>query len=766
MNWNRPLSVLFVFMLVFVPVAAALSIPVTGDLPLTTNTGMTVILDQPGTFVGIGAFLANDTIDIDSGTVTAQSTGQLEIIDSDLAGDTVLEQMELTGTTALVDPSDKPQFDVSGSVQALTIKSGLAQDDGVTDLSYTSTGPFDVTLRNLDANQAYGVESSTGTPLGTGTTDANGTVTITLTQSGTFDGRLRTNEPPTIDGLAPDGVTFTQATQTLEATVDDPSFGIGAGDNIDVEFYRASNDSQIGSTQSITSASTLTQNVTLTQNGAFDWYVEATDKFGSTTQSPDQTFTLAEPAPDVIDVTPADGTEISEGPVDVALNITDTNLGNGDTVTVAFEKGDGTSLGTETLTTNGTASVNYSPLVGGTNEWKATVSDSFGNSFDTQTFSFRVPSDLTLRDVNDATDVIDDPGVDATVRFFEEEGDAVFPRSPTNGVVDMTGLPVDESFVVGVRDDSGTYLSRLTLIDTIFQQQSVYLINKSAVDTAVVRFEIEDRTGQFAGAGTELQIRRAINTTDSPADQEEYVVVAGDNVGSQLSFETELEQDVRYRITIQNAAGETRQLGAFTARLDQVVGLTISGIDVGVDVPEDEPVIETDIEETDTSQTLTFTYVDLAAETTEVNIVVRDAFNESRILDTASVDAPPNVSTFQHTTTLQGDDADVQAVYDVEYVRNGKTFTRTAAYGLNEFPVNLPLSDDWRQIFSVGFLMVLGGVFSVANARIGAIIIPGVAGLLYAIGFISGAATILGISLAMVLGVAYNLAFAGRGVIR
>jgi len=66
----------------------------------------------------------------------------------------------------------------------------------------------------------------------------------------------------------------------------------------------------------------------------------------------------------------------------------------------------------------------------------------------------------------------------------------------------------------------------------------------------------------------------------------------------------------------------------------------------------------------------------------------------------------------------------------------------------------------------VGFLMVLGGVFSVANARIGAIIIPGVAGLLYAIGFISGAATILGISLAMVLGVAYNLAFAGRGVIR
>ena len=60
----------------------------------------------------------------------------------------------------------------------------------------------------------------------------------------------------------------------------------------------------------------------------------------------------------------------------------------------------------------------------------------------------------------------------------------------------------------------------------------------------------------------------------------------------------------------------------------------------------------------------------------------------------------------------------------------------------------------------------MAGVFSVANARIGAIMIPGVAAMLYAIGFIDGFATILGISLAMVLGIAFNLAFAGRGVLR
>jgi hypothetical protein len=319
---------------------------------------------------------------------------------------------------------------------------------------------------------------------------------------------------------------------------------------------------------------------------------------------------------------------------------------------------------------------------------------------------------------------------------------------------------------VGIRDDSDTYVSRLTLIDTIFEQQSVYLINAS-VDTAIIRFNIEDRTGQFAGTGTKIQIRRAINTTTSPADQEEYVIVAGDVVGSQLQFETELEQDVRYRVRIQNENGETRQLGAFTARVDQVIGLTISGIDVGVDIPEDEPVISTEIDDSVANQTsLKFTYIDLAQETTEVDLQVLQANNRSNVLDTATVTAPPNVSTFQHTTTLTGADADLKAVYTVEYIRNGDTFDETAAYGLNQYPVNLPLSDAWKQIFSVGFLIVLGGIFSFRNARIGAIIIPGVAAMLYAIGFITGAATILGIALAMVLGVAFNLAFAGRGVLR
>ena len=767
MNRNRAVNVGLIIMVVFVVAAGASTIPVSNDLPLQNNDGFTVVLDDVGTFPGTSSFVGNDTISITSGTVTADATGSLTIVDSDLTGDTVLTNITVSGVTAEIEPTDKNQFDLTGGVTAFTFESGFAEDDGTADITYTSSSSFDVTVRGLSANTDYIFETAGGTVLGVGDTDGTGTMTITLDAVGTFTGELRTNDPPTLTSLNPNGVTVTDAEQMLSVDVDDVSFCCASGDEVDVQFFDASDDSQIGTNQTITSAATVTQNVSLTTNGLFEWYVVATDKYGASTESPDQTITLNEPAPVVTDVSPADNTDLSEGPVTIELTIEDPNLGNGDSVDVEFKDGGGSTIGTvQTLTSNGTASVTYSGLVGGANQWSADVSDSFGNSFTTDTFTFRIPNELTLRNVNDATEVIDDPGVDATVRFYEEADDDVYPRTPTNGVIDMQGLPVNQPFVVGIRDDSDTYVSRLTLIDTIFEQQSVYLIN-SSVDTAIIRFTIEDRTGQFAGTGTKIQIRRAINTTTSPADEEEYVIVAGDVVGSQLQFETELEQDVRYRVRIQNDAGETRQLGAFTARVDQVIGLTISGIDVGVDIPEDEPVISSSIDDSVANQTsLQFTYVDLAQETTEVDLRVLQAGNTSNVLDTATVTAPPNVSTFQHTTTLTGAQADLKAVYEVEYIRNGKTFDATAAYGLNQYPVNLPLSDAWRQIFGVGFLIVLGGIFSVANARIGAIIIPGVAAMLYAIGFISGFATILGISLAMVLGIAYNLAFAGRGVLR
>jgi len=138
MNRNRAVNIALAIMVIFVVGAAATSIPVTGDLPLQTNDGFTVVLDQPGTFVGISAFVGSDTVSITSGTVTAGAAGELQIADSDLAGDTELTNIDVTSTTAEIDPSDKSQFDLTGNVQQFTFLSAFAED---TSSQPTSSGP-------------------------------------------------------------------------------------------------------------------------------------------------------------------------------------------------------------------------------------------------------------------------------------------------------------------------------------------------------------------------------------------------------------------------------------------------------------------------------------------------------------------------------------------------------------------------------------------------------------------------------------------------
>jgi len=142
-----------------------------------------VTLEEPGTFPASSPFAANDTIQISSGSVTAGSAGNLTITDSDLTADTALTSINVTGTTAEVNPTDKPQFDITGDVDAITVGTGVAVGDSATDFSYTSTGTYTLTLRQVTSNAELGVVTPGGTVLGNGTSDGTGTATLTLTRT-------------------------------------------------------------------------------------------------------------------------------------------------------------------------------------------------------------------------------------------------------------------------------------------------------------------------------------------------------------------------------------------------------------------------------------------------------------------------------------------------------------------------------------------------------------------------------------------------------
>jgi hypothetical protein len=65
---NRAVNVGLIILVVFVVGVAAATIPVSNDLPLQTNTGFTVTLDNPGQYPASNPFTASDTITLSSGT--------------------------------------------------------------------------------------------------------------------------------------------------------------------------------------------------------------------------------------------------------------------------------------------------------------------------------------------------------------------------------------------------------------------------------------------------------------------------------------------------------------------------------------------------------------------------------------------------------------------------------------------------------------------------------------------------------------------------
>jgi hypothetical protein len=63
-------------------------------------------------------------------------------------------------------------------------------------------------------------------------------------------------------------------------------------------------------------------------------------------------------------------------------------------------------------------------------------------------------------------------------------------------------------------------------------------------------------------------------------------------------------------------------------------------------------------------------------------------------------------------------------------------------------------------------MIVMAGIFSRANARIGAIILPGIALMLYMIGVLDGVLTVASIGVAFAIAVAINLISGSGSMIR
>jgi len=256
-------------------------------------------------------------------------------------------------------------------------------------------------------------------------------------------------------------------------------------------------------------------------------------------------------------------------PTTVSADISDSDFPY-DEVTVEFEI-DGTVVGSDTVSSAGTASVDISSesFDGGTHNVVATATDAYGNT-DSISFSFDVPSNVTIYNESAPDQKIENSQVD--LKFFYEEGGSFqsTTKKTTNGVVNLSGLPVNRPIVA--QAEAGGYRPRRIFIESLYEQQSLYLLPENETRTQTT-FKLQDFSGDFPQDTTVLKVQR-------PIDDGNYTTVLGDYFGATGQFPGELAFNERHRLVLLNTeTGKTRDLGSYTPLTsgEQDLAVSVSG---------------------------------------------------------------------------------------------------------------------------------------------------------------------------------------------
>lgn len=290
-------------------------------------------------------------------------------------------------------------------------------------------------------------------------------------------------------------------------------------------------------------------------------------------------FTSAQPK--ISSASPKDGVEITDGSVELSIDINDSDFdtAQSDTVTIDFFESDGAEISSQSASSNGTVTSDIDTIAG-ENEWYVVAKDSYDNEVQSETYKFTTPEELEVRNESDPDSLVTDEG-DVEVRFFGQDSGEVITRTTTDGIVDLSGLPADEPLIASVNIDG--YFQRTIAIDSILDQQRLFLLPDSK-DASQVDWVLNDESGQFPATDSTLFVERPIEIDG----ETEYRVVVGERFGATKRFASQLATDDRYRLRIINEDGDSRVLGGYVAAGPAEERLTVGSI--GFPGVEDEGV--------------------------------------------------------------------------------------------------------------------------------------------------------------------------------
>jgi len=375
------------------------------------------------------------------------------------------------------------------------------------------------------------------------------------------------------------------------------------------------------------------------------------------------------------------------------------------------------------------------------------------------------PATLTVFQADKPSQVVDD--VELQIRLFDQNSDTVFERTVNDGKIDLTGIPLDKAITVTVEETSSSqYVFRRSVIQDVGEQSEVYLLNSSDSTVANVEFTLDDRTGNYPRRDTRLFIARPI-TKDFDADgtdETRYQDVVGDVFGGTGTIATTLQADERYRLRVINAEGDTRVVGAYTAKFDDSTEIRLG--EVSIDIEQgggyamDFRDFTADADNDGTKeQFVRVVFRDADRKTERIRY---DVLNKSgAVLATYDKSGTygDHVATYQvnssaHNTTYRLNWSIVREQPDgTDETISGTKFTGQPP----SFADQLPIDQWWLRIIGLVGIVAVGGLVVIVDPALGAVAATGMASLLTVIGVVEIPLPALGIA-----GAVSVLAIVGR----
>jgi len=433
--------------------------------------------------------------------------------------------------------------------------------------------------------------------------------------------------------------------------------------------------------------------------------------------------------------------EVDSLDFDFTFDLEDPDLETQYSDTVEYEVFvNGEEIESDEISENKTVEVESDNVDYGDNEWYVTGEDEIGNEFTSDTFEFSAPNQIEIRDVK-TNELIDDAEV--TLEFFS--GEVVIEETTEDGLIDMSGLDAGETLVVTVQAEG--YHDRTSIIDSVFSQQNIYLLEDSdEIDDANVVFELEDYSGQFDSAESQLRIERPVDVNG----ERSWKVVGGERFGAAGEVTETLEINQRYRLVIENEDGLTRSLGDYTPTEDVVTTLEVGSIEWAAetdtyrwnaDYKADETghnvewIIESDPNELEN--------IDVELTDQLSGDLIAEEFEEGPVSDySTQFDVPEE---YENRTLVIEWTAD----------KNGEEISGSRAIGDRPPTVDNPFEEEWALLVVGLILMGVGLLFGGAFGAIGALMVSMTAGVLWWLGWLEvGVGIVL---LALIVSVLYVL---------